>query len=80
MLTGLMDLPSIARIDKHMAVVEKALNWVQEEMRKVSQKDALEEEVALAKEKNDLTYHKCSVIGHEHGPLPMVKGSYGKRS
>ena len=75
-----MDLPSSARIDKHMAVVEKALGSVQEEMREASQKDALEEEVALAKEQNDLAYHKCTVIGHEHGPMPLVKGSYGERS
>ena len=80
MLTGFMDLPSSARIDKHMAVVEKALGSVQEEMREASQKDALEAEVALAKAQNDLAYHKCTVIGHEHGPMPMVKGSYGERS
>ena len=75
-----MDLPLSACIDKHMAVVEKGIGRIQEEIRRASQKGVLEEEVALAKEKNYLTYNKCSVIGHEHGSKPMVKGSYGKRS
>ena len=62
-----------------MVVVKKALGSVQQEMREVSQKNVLEAEVDLAKENNDFAYHKCTVIGHQHGPKPLVKGSYGER-
>ena len=79
MLTGFLDLPSSGKIDKHVAVVEKTLGSVQERMREESQKDALQEEIALMKAHNDLEFHECSVEGHEHGPLPKVKGSYGKQ-
>ena len=77
--TGFLDLPSSGKIDKHIAVVEKSLGSVQEKMREASQRDALDAEVALAKEQNDLQFHKCAVEGHKHGPLPMVKVSYGKK-
>ena len=77
-LAGFLDLPSSAKIDQHLAVVEKTLGPVQLAMQEASQKEALKEEMSAAKEKNDLQFcEECTVSGHKHGPLPLTKVTYG---
>ena len=49
-----------------------------QEIKKIeSETDALAHEIELARECNDLELHECTIEGHEHPPLPMIKGSYG---
>ena len=77
-LAGFLDLSSSAKIDQHLAVVEKSLGPVQVEMQKVSEKDALAEEIEAMKDKDDLNYYEeCTFDGHEHGKLPLTKTTYG---
>ena len=77
-LTGFLDLPSSAKIDQHLAIVEKTLGPIEVAMQLESQEEALVEEVEAMKERGILKTHECVVTGHEHGPLPLVTVTYGK--
>jgi len=74
---GFLDLPptwSVLR--RHLWSVEKVMGPIQVQLSDESKKEALSDEIECARKKCDLKYHKCKVEGHEHPPLPTVKGSY----
>ena len=77
-LSGFIDLPGKS-IEYHLKNAEKVLGKIQIEKRKLSEDDAVRNEVKAHKEheKEGLKYHECTMEGHEHPPLPMIKGSYG---
>ena len=68
---------SWSTLNWHLREVEKVLGPVEEMIKKESEKYALAVEVALHLQNNDLEKHECTIEGHEHAPLPMIKGSYG---
>ena len=39
--------------------------------------DALKDEVQSQIDHDDHMTHECTIKGHDHPPLPLVKGSYG---
>ena len=43
-----------------------------------SRKEAIADEIERTEKASDLEYKECTIAGHEHPPLPMLKGSYGK--
>ena len=76
-LVGFLELPSSAKIDAHLAVVEKTLGPVQEKMKLELQKEALAIEVDKMKRRGMINHHECTIEGHEHRSLPLLKVSYG---
>ena len=74
---GILELPSRAKIDAHLAVVEKTLGPVQEKMKLESQKEALAIEVDEMRRRGVLNHHECTIEGHKHRPLPLLKVTYG---
>ena len=42
-----------------------------------SEVNVLVEEIAAHEYHDDIITHKCTIDGNKHGPLPVVKGSYG---
>ena len=78
-LAGFLDLPgSWSLIARHMKRVEEVMGPVQVQKREESEMDAASGEVEAQKEHDDHRTHECTIEGHEHPPLPMVKGTYGK--
>ena len=77
-LGGFLDLPVCSdTLRNGMKRVEDYLGAIQIRKREESEKDAVAEEIAMMKLKNDYTEHSCDIEGHQHPPLPMVKGTYG---
>ena len=77
-LAGFLDLLSNAKIDHHLVVVEKILGPVQVENQKISQKDALAEEIEAMEDKDDLIFsEECRFDGRKHWKLPLTKTTYG---
>ena len=76
-LVGFLDFPCGDKIERHLRLVEEVLGPIQEKLRTASEIDAVQDEVRATQENNDLHYHECSIVGHEHPRLPMLKCSYG---
>ena len=79
-LCGFMGLPGKS-IRYHIKEVEHTLGKIQISTKEKSEEDAVKEEI-LAHEEHEhdgLTTYECTVRGHEHPPLPKLKGSYGKK-
>ena len=79
-LCGFMGLPGKS-IRYHIKEVEHTLGKIQIRANERSEEDAVKEEI-LAHEEHEcdgLTRHECTAIGHEHPPLPKLKGSYGTK-
>ena len=65
-------------IKYHLKQAEHTLGEIQMSKREVSEKDAVREEItAHEKEEGEMTKYECVLDGHEHPPLPKLKGSYG---
>ena len=78
-LAGFLNLPgSWSSIERHMKRVEEVMGPVQMQKREESKMDAASGEVQAQKEHDDYQTHKCTIEGHDHPPLPLVKGTYGK--
>ena len=60
-ITGFLELPGNTKAHRLMATIEKSMGLVQEGIMKRSHADALEEEVKMSKQKNDLEYHICNI-------------------
>ena len=76
-LVGFLDFPCGDKIERHLRLVEEVLGPIQEKLRTASEIDAVQDEVRATQENNDLHYHECSIVGHEHPRLPKLKCSYG---
>ena len=61
--------------------MEHVLGKIQISAKDRSEEDAVKEEILAHEEHEDngLTRHECTVRGHEHPPLPKLKGSYGTK-
>ena len=78
MLSGFLDISSGDKIKRALQQVEKILGPVEEKLKEECEIDAVNDEVRLARENNDLEMHECNMHGYEHKPLPKLKISYGK--
>ena len=76
-LCGFLSLPG-GSVQYHIRRAEQILGPIQILNRELSEKDAVMAEVEATKIAEKLEYHKCTIAGHKHPPLPMLKGSYGK--
>ena len=61
----------------HTKRAEHVLGTIQIAKRKLAEEYAVEEEIEAHKREEGLQLHKCKIAGHEHDPLPKLKGSYG---
>ena len=61
--------------------MEHTLGKIQISAKERSEEDAVKEEILAHEEHKDdgLTRHECTIRGHEHPPLPKLKGSYGTK-
>ena len=77
-LAGFLDLPvPWDTVNDCIKSVESVMGPLQIEKRKESEAAAVIAEIKAHEENNDLEYHECNDEEHGHGPLPMLKGSYG---
>ena len=60
-----------------MQAVETVMGPVQIVKKEESEMDALMDEVQCHIDHSDHMTHQCSIDGHEHPPLPLIKGLYG---
>ena len=78
-LVAFLDLPaSWSTVTSHMKQCEKVMGPIQISLADESKKDALADEINCTGDADELVLHECSIKGHEHPPLPKLKGSYGK--
>ena len=42
-----------------------------------SQRESVQNEIAMAQANNDISTKECTVTGHEHSELPVLKVLYG---
>ena len=78
-LAGFLDLPATwSVITSHLQQVEKVMGPLQIRMADESMENALADEIKCIKKYGTLEHHECTIQGHAHPPLPLVKGSYGK--
>ena len=66
------------RVKRTLQQVEEVMGPMQERLRVSSEIEAVGLETKLVEEHNDFVLHECIVEGHEHGPKPKLKTSYGK--
>ena len=78
MLAGFLDMSSGDKIKRALQQVEKVLGPVEEKLKEECEIEAVNDEIRLARENDDLEMHECDVSGHEHPSLPKLKVSYGK--
>ena len=77
-LGGFLDLPVCSdTLRNGMKRVEQSLGSIEMRKREESEIDGVAEEIAAMRENNDYNEHSCDIEGHQHPPLPMVKGTYG---
>ena len=77
-LSVFLDLPtSAAVVTWTLREVEAVLGPVQILKKEESERDAVALEVSLHQDNDDLETHECTMEGHTHPPLSMIKGSYG---
>ena len=78
-LAGFLELPSSgSSVVQQLKTAEQVMGSIQIATRKLSEIEAVREEIKAHEENNDLLTHACTIKGFEHPPLPMLKGSYGK--
>ena len=78
MLVGFLEVARGEGIVRILKKIEETLGPVEEKLRVRSELEAVSVEAAEAKQNNDYSTHECTEPGHEHGPLPKLKLSYGK--
>ena len=77
-LAGFLEMACGDRVKRTLQQVEEVMGPMQERLRVSSEIEAVGLETKLAEEHNDCVLHECIVEGHEHGPKPKLKTSYGK--
>ena len=77
-LLGFLDLPSSAKIDAHLAVVEKTLGRIEITVKDAAQAEALQKEIEEMKRRGLLKEYTGKEPGHEYGPYPLIRITYGK--
>ena len=76
-LVSFMDLPSGSKMQSMLAKVEKVMGEVQLSKKDECIKDGINDEIAMAKSKEDFAMVDCKIVGHEHTLLPVLDISYG---
>ena len=78
-LSAFLDLPTNAdNINYHIKSVEKVLGKEQLAKREESEIEAVTLEIQENEKEEEMKMHECAIPGKTHGPLPILKGSYGK--
>ena len=78
MLAVFLDLPlSWSAVNWHLSEVEKIIGPVQQLKKEESEKVALDEEIILHTNVNDLDHREYTMDEHKHPLLPKIKGIYG---
>ena len=77
-LAGFSEMACGDMIKRTLQKDEEVMVPMQERLRVNSKIETVWLETKLAEEHNDCVLHECIVEGHEHGPKPKLKTSYGK--
>ena len=77
-LVGFLEVAHGESIMKMLKNIEGVIGPIEENIRVICEKEAVQCEAIEAQKNNDYSTHECVVEGHEHGPLPKLKSSYGK--
>ena len=77
-LCGFLSLPS-GSIQYHIRRAEEIMGPIQVSTKEAFKRDAIREEIEATKSQDPdgLKLSECKIDGHQHPPLPKLKGSYG---
>ena len=77
-LCGFLSLPS-GSMQYHIRRAKEIMGPIQVSAKEAFKRDTIQEEIEATKSQDPdgLKFSECKIDGHQHPPLPKLKGSYG---